>query len=244
MPFVPHTNEEIKQMLDTIGVSSIEQLFDEIPAELRNASLEQVPAGCSEMEVARDLRDLARRDGQYLNFIGGGVYEHHIPAAVWELTTRGEFYTAYTPYQAEASQGTLQLLYEYQTMIASLTGLDVANASLYEGASALAEAVLAAVRSQKNARSILMPRSINPVYRKVVHSIVKNQNIDLIEVDFSHSAGRITDAELADVSSSGLAAVVIAQPNFFGVLEEVDRLTDWAHERGALVIGCGGFRSR
>jgi len=237
MPFVPHTDEEIKQMLDTIGVSSTEELFDEIPAHLRDTSLKNVPAGCSEMEVARLLQGLAQRDGQYLNFIGGGVYEHHIPAAVWELTTRGEFYTAYTPYQAEASQGTLQLLYEFQTMMASLTGLEVANASLYEGASALAEAVLAAVRSQKKTHTILMPRTVNPLYRKVVHSIVRNQNIEILEVDFDKTSGRTTVDALADFNDKELAAVVVPQPNYFGVLEDVDHITDWAHARGALVIG-------
>ncbi|MGD8595272.1 MAG: glycine dehydrogenase, partial [Gammaproteobacteria bacterium] len=141
MPFIPHTEDDIKTMLEAIGVDSIEQLFDEIPAELRSSGLKTVPLRLSEMEVSRLIRDRATQDGQALCFAGAGAYEHHIPAAVWELTTRGEFYSAYTPYQAEASQGTLQLLYEFQSMIATLTGMEVANASLYDGASALAEAV-------------------------------------------------------------------------------------------------------
>ncbi len=118
------------------------------------------------MEVTRLMLERAEADGRYLNFIGAGAYEHHIPAAVWQITTRGEFYSSYTPYQAEASQGTLQLLYEYQTMMASLTGMDVSNASMYDGASALAEAALMAVRSHKSSRRILMPATVHPIYRQ------------------------------------------------------------------------------
>ena len=139
MPFIPHTENDTQSMLNTIGVKSIEDLFDEIPAVLRAKTLEKVPSGRSEMEVNRLVRQRAAEDTQPLCFIGAGAYEHHIPAAVWELTTRGEFYTAYTPYQAEASQGTLQLLYEFQTMMAELTAMDVSNASLYDGASSLAD---------------------------------------------------------------------------------------------------------
>ena len=146
MPFIPHTEPEVRDMLAAIGVPDIESLFDEIPRELRIEDISGMPAGMPEMAIARLMTERAEADGRYLNFIGAGAYEHHIPAAVWQIATRGEFYSAYTPYQAEASQGTLQVLYEFQTMMASLTGLDVSNASLYDGASALAEAVLMAVR--------------------------------------------------------------------------------------------------
>ena len=155
MPFIPHTKDDTQSMLDTIGAKSIEDLFDEIPAELRAKPLEIVPKGRSEMAVNRLIRQRAAEDVQPLCFIGAGAYEHHIPSAVWELTTRGEFYTAYTPYQAEASQGTLQLLYEFQTMMAELTAMDVSNASLYDGASSLAEAVLMAVRANRKSKSQL-----------------------------------------------------------------------------------------
>src|SRR5450755_3640632 len=140
MAFIPHTESEVAVMLAAIGVSSIEQLFDEIPASLRVRSLDGVPAAMNEMEIGRLMSARAHEDGRPLCFIGAGTYEHHIPAAVWAVATRGEFYSAYTPYQAEASQGTLQVIYEYQSMMCSLTGMDVANASLYDGASALAEA--------------------------------------------------------------------------------------------------------
>lgn len=144
MPFIPHTDNDIDAMLKTIGAPSIDALFEEIPAALRIKSLAGIPEALTEMEVGRLMQSRAQQDGRPLNFIGAGAYEHHIPAAVWAIVTRGEFYSAYTPYQAEASQGTLQLLYEYQTMMASLTGMQVSNASLYDGASALAEACLMA----------------------------------------------------------------------------------------------------
>jgi len=238
MPFIPHTDTDIANMLKAIGVSKIDDLFDEIPKALRSAALKTVPEGLSEMDVARLMQERAEADGRYLNFIGAGAYEHHIPAAVWQLVTRGEFYSAYTPYQAEASQGTLQLLYEYQTMMASLTGMDVSNASLYDGASALAEAVLMAVRSHKKGQKILIPRTVHPVWRKVVHAIVKNQNIELIEVDYDRKSGTAHITALDKAVSDGCAALVIPQPNFFGVLEDVDALTDWAHARGLLAIAC------
>src|SRR5512137_2247129 len=130
MPFIPHTENDIRTMLDAIGAPDIDALFEEIPASLRAPGLPGIPSAMNEMEVGRWMTGLAARDGRPLNFIGAGAYEHHIPSAVWAIVTRGEFYSAYTPYQAEASQGTLQLLYEYQTMIARLTGMEVANASM------------------------------------------------------------------------------------------------------------------
>jgi glycine dehydrogenase subunit 1 len=174
-----------------------------------------------------------------LCFLGAGAYEHHIPAAVWEIATRGEFYSAYTPYQAEASQGTLQLLYEFQSMMTQLTGLDVSNASLYDGGSALAEAILMAVRANRKSESrrILMPRTVHPLYRKVVRTIVKNQDITAVELDYDRHGGFINPDSLP-AEPGDFAALVIPQPNFFGVLEEADTLTDWAHRHQALVIAC------
>jgi glycine dehydrogenase subunit 1 len=236
MPFIPHTEEDVLAMLSSIGVDSVDALFDEIPAELRARGLEGVPDGMNEMQVARLMGERAEADGTYLNFIGAGAYEHHIPAAVWQLATRGEFYSSYTPYQAEASQGTLQLIYEYQTMMASLTGLDVTNASLYEGASALAEAVLMAVRAHKGTRRVLVPRTVDPRWRDVVRSIVRNQGIELTELPYDLESGRLAPDALKNVQWDAHAALIIAQPNFFGTLELVDELTDSAHEHGLLVI--------
>jgi glycine dehydrogenase subunit 1 len=238
MPFIPHTDADVAAMLKAIGAEKIDDLFDEIPPALRSSGLKQVPEGLSEMDVARLMLERAEADGRYSNFIGAGAYEHHIPAAVWQIATRGEFYSSYTPYQAEASQGTLQLLYEYQTMMASLTGMDVSNASLYDGASALAEAVLMAVRAHKQARKVLVPAALHPIYRRVVQTIVKNQNIELVEIPHCTEGGHTIPESPKKYQGDEFAALVIAQPNFFGVLEEVDALTDWAHAQGMLAIAC------
>ena len=160
MPFIPHTPDDVSEMMSVIGIGSIEELFDEIPDALKAGTLAGVPGSMREMEVGRLLTERAAADGRLLNFIGAGAYEHHIPAPVWAITTRGEFYSAYTPYQAEASQGTLQLIYEYQSMICALTGMEVSNASLYNGASALAEACLMAVRANRAANFIPRTRPI------------------------------------------------------------------------------------
>ncbi len=223
-------------MLASIGVSDIAALFDEIPAELRIGSLDKIPTGLNEMAMSRLMHERAVAP-QPLCFIGAGAYEHHIPAAIWEIVTRGEFYSAYTPYQAEASQGTLQLIYEYQTMMAHLTAMEASNASLYDGASGLAEAVLMAVRANRKSKSkrILMPATVNPAYRRVVQTIVENQGITLELVDYQPGSGAIDTASLP-AEPGDVAALVIPQPNFFGVLEEVNGLTDWAHAHGMLVI--------
>jgi glycine dehydrogenase subunit 1 len=238
MPFIPHTEEEVREMLAAIGVDSIEDLFDEIPAELRCGQLDTLPDALSEMEIGGLMAQRAKRDGQPTCFIGAGAYDHHIPAAVWEIATRGEFYSAYTPYQAEASQGTLQLLYEYQSMMTALTGMDVSNASLYDGASALAEAVLMAVRANRKSKSrkVLIPRNLHPNYRKVTQAIVGNQDIELIELPFDKEGGHTDPKSLESYAGQDITALVIPQPNFFGVLEEVDELTNWAHTNGALAI--------
>ena len=237
MPFIPHTEADITAMLASIGAPNIDALFDEIPVQLRSGKLTQVPEGMNEMQITRLMSERATLDAPLLNFMGAGAYEHHIPAAVWQLATRGEFYCAYTPYQAEASQGTLQVLYEFQTMMASLTGMDVSNASLYDGASGLAEAILMAVRAHKTSRKVLIPASISPIYRSVVQSIVKLQGIQLVEIPFDGATGTVNMEVLQQLAGSELAALVIPQPNFLGVLEEVDALTNWAHEQNALAVG-------
>jgi len=231
MPYIPHTQDDIDTMLTTIGVNTINDLFDEIPASLRCGE-QKIPPQLTEMEVARLMRQRAIVDKELTCFIGAGAYQHHIPAVVWELTTRGEFYSAYTPYQAEASQGTLQILYEFQTMMANLTGMEASNASLYDGASALAEAVLMAIRLTKT-KTVLMPTTVHPLYRRVVHTIVKNQGITLIDLAYDVKQGIINIEQLPDIDA---AALIIPQPNFFGQLEEVDALTDWGHEHKLLVI--------
>ena len=238
MPFIPHTAADVQHMLQTIGADSIDALFDEIPESLRIQGLEGIPPGLSEMEIGRLMSERAALDGRPLSFLGAGAYEHHIPSAVWAITTRGEFYSAYTPYQAEASQGTLQLIHEYQTMITSLTGMEVSNASLYDGGSAVAEAALMAVRAHRRSRSLrlLIPATVNPSYRRVVQSTAGNQGVRFETVPYLRESGCIDPVALEAYAGEDITALVIQQPNFFGQLEDVDRLTDWAHAQGMLVI--------
>jgi len=224
-------------MLGVIGAGSIDELFDEIPRELLIEALDGVPDAMSEMEIARLMHARASEDYGTLCFIGAGAYEHHIPTAIWDIATRGEFYSAYTPYQAEASQGTLQTIYEYQSMIVSLTGLDVSNASLYDGASGLAEAALMAVRANRKSKSrrVLLAPGVNPTYRKVAIAIAGSQGLVFESLPLDADSGT-TDLDKIAADGEAPVAVVIQQPSFFGTLEQVDALTDWAHAQGALVI--------
>jgi glycine dehydrogenase subunit 1 len=239
MPFIPHTLQEEQEMLQALGVTKIDDLFDEIPQSLRNVTLDKVPEGITELELTQLMQARAAQDQGLICFAGAGAYEHHIPAAVWDIASRGEFYTAYTPYQAEASQGTLQLLYEYQTMMTQLMGMEVSNASMYDGASALAEAVLMAIRGnrQSKSRTVLMPRTVHPAYRRAVRDIVSHADIKIIEIPFCLEKGITTIELLEKFAPEDFAALVIPQPNFFGQLEQVDALTTWAHEHDAWAIG-------
>lgn len=238
MPFIPHTQADVRAMLDTIGVDTVSALFDEIPAHLRCKPLTAIPDGLSEMEALRVMQERSSQDAGALCFIGAGAYEHHIPAVVWDIVARGEFMTAYTPYQAEASQGTLQVIYEFQSMMAHITGMDVCNASVYDGASGLAEAVLMAIRAHRKSKSkrILMPRTVSPLYRDAVKSIVEMQGIELVELDYQHQSGALDPASLAQYEGQDFAALVIPYPNFFGVLEDVNALTRWAEANNIFVI--------
>jgi glycine dehydrogenase subunit 1 len=229
-------------MLAIVGVGDTAMLFDEIPDDLRIDSFPSLPPGLTtegltEAEITALMRARASRDGQAVSFIGAGAYEHYIPAAVWDIATRGEFYSAYTPYQAEASQGTLQLIYEYQSMMAALTGLDVSNASLYDGATAFAEACLMAVRGNRKSRSkrILVSQGINPVYREVARNIVAGQDIELVELPLVD--GRTDVQALDQYDGEDFAAVCLQQPTFLGTIEEPDSIANWAHARNQVMIG-------
>jgi glycine dehydrogenase subunit 1 len=236
MPFIPHTRDDIAAMLKECNVARIDDLFDEIPVSLRAQDTPGIPEGLTEMEVGRLMQDRADTDGRFINFIGAGAYEHHIPAAVWQIATRGEFYTSYTPYQAEASQGTLQLLYEFQTMMAELMAMEVANASLYDGASALAEAVLMAVRLSKGSRRVLLPATVHPRYRDAVRTIVRAQAIEIVDVPYVSGTGLVDQHALSSYRDD-FAALVVPQPNFFGMIEDAHTLAGLARSKGALVIG-------
>ena len=226
MPFIPHTETDVAEMLAEIGVTNIDALFDEIPSELVSDQLNSVPEGRSELEMLQFMAARAEQDQGYTCFLGAGSYDHHIPAAVWDLTARGEFMTAYTPYQAEASQGTLQLIYEYQSMMTALTGMDVSNASVYDGASGLAEAVLMAVRANKKNKSgrVLVAQTVHPNYTQTTRNIVHNQNVSIEMLPLNGDG--VLDCANLPASDEPPVAVVIQQPNFFGLLEDVDALTN------------------
>ncbi|MFO1377282.1 MAG: aminomethyl-transferring glycine dehydrogenase subunit GcvPA [Steroidobacteraceae bacterium] len=238
MPFIPHTDDDVREMLGTIGVAGIDDLFDEIPPALRLGDAPLIPPALTEAEVGRLTAARARQDGRLVCFAGAGAYDHHVPAAVWAIASRGEYYSAYTPYQAEASQGTLQTIYEYQSMIAGLTGMAASNASLYDGASALSEAVLMAVRANRRSKShrMLIPATVHPHYRQVATSVGQLQDVHFETVTYRDGDGRVASGDLEAHGGGDVTALVIQQPNFFGALEDVDTLTDWAHARGALVI--------
>lgn len=240
MPFIPHTQEDTKAMLEAIGVADMRCLFDEIPASLHYAGFQEIPNGISEMDMLKQAQHLANINRNGVCFIGAGCYEHHIPAAVWDIASRGEFLTAYTPYQAEASQGTLQLLYEYQTMICELTGMEVSNASMYDGATALAEAVLMAVRINKQSKTnrVLIAGTVHPFYRETIETIVRNQHIEVLTLPFDPQQGITDFSSLDQYSGEDITALVIAQPNFFGCLEQVDALTNWAHDNKVISVAC------
>jgi len=236
MPFIPHTAAEAQLMLSEIGIETLDDLFDEIPAGLRGADLDEVPPGISELELMQLFRERASTNRALTCFAGAGAYDHHVPAAVWDLTTRGEFMTAYTPYQAEASQGTLQLIYEFQTMMTGLTGLDVANASVYDGASGLAEAVLMGLRANRKSRSrrVVMSSAVHPLYRQATRNIVAPQGADFDELPLTAQGTTELDGLLGGDEEP--AVVVIQQPNVFGQLEAVDALSDWAADRHVILV--------
>lgn len=240
MPYIPHTPEDTKEMLAAIGANDTQALFDEIPTALQYAGFQNIPAGINEMDMLKEAQNLANKNRNGICFIGAGCYEHHIPAAVWDIASRGEFLTAYTPYQAEASQGTLQLLYEFQTMICELTGMEVANASLYDGATALTESVLMAVRVNKHSKSnrVLIAGTIHPFYRETIETIVRNQHIEVITLPFDEKQGVTALSALEQYQGEDITALVVAQPNFFGCLEQVDQLTDWAKNNNVISVAC------
>lgn len=231
MPYIPHGPDEVAQMQAAIGIADLDALFDEVPAQLGSRDL-PLPHGLGEMALRREMEERAAANTPLRCFAGGGAYAHHIPAIVWELAGRGELYTAYTPYQAEASQGTLQILYEYQSFLTRLTGMEVANASLYDGASALAEACLMALRLQGEGKAILVPENLLPAWRQVLDSILGWQEIPLLGVPYDRQTGRLRLPE----RDSDSAALIIPQINACGGLEAVDALTDWAHARQMLAI--------
>ena len=231
--YCPHTPEEVSEMLAAIGVSSIEELFAPIPAELRAKAL-TIPSGMSEFETFARMQAIAAANTQGMtNYIGGGFYDHIIPAAVDHLSGRAEFYTAYTPYQPECSQGTLQALFEYQTAICRLTGLDVSNASLYDGGTACAEAAMMALRVTGR-NKIVVDASVNPFSRQVLKTYLFNLDVEIVEI--APTDGLLNRAGLAAVLDETVAAVLVQNPNFFGSIDDFTDLARQVHVLGGLLI--------
>ncbi len=239
MPYTPHTESDWREMLDALGLERVEELFACIPADRRLDGPLPLPEGLGEAQVQRRFAALAARNrpaAARVSFLGGGVYDHAVPAAVSHIASRPEFATAYTPYQAEVSQGTLQVIFEFQTHIARLTGLPVANASLYDGASALAEAALIAARTQRR-NAVLVPASLNPRYAAVVRRYCRGQDIEVREVP-ARDDGEIDAEALRAALGDDVAGVVVQTPNAFGVIERPWTFADAVREAGALLVAC------
>ncbi|PKN78660.1 MAG: aminomethyl-transferring glycine dehydrogenase [Deltaproteobacteria bacterium HGW-Deltaproteobacteria-1] len=235
MDYCPHTKDDIAQMQAAIGVKSIEELFADIPGKFRLQEIPDVPSGLSEQETIALMTAIAARNQMpRLTLTGAGAYVHFIPSVVSHIVGRSEFYTAYTPYQAEISQGILQAIYEYQTMIAHLTGTEIANASMYDGASAMAEAAVLSAK-MSNRSKIVVVRSVHPQYRQVLRTYCWANGYTVTEVTCAAS-GQLDLASLQSELDESVAAVIVQSPNFFGCLEDITPIADAAHEKGALLI--------
>mgnify|MGYP000556969542 CR=1 FL=1 len=236
MNYVPNTVKQQEEMLARIGVNSKEELFQDIPESVRRQAQLNIREGMSELELVRHLSKLAAQNKtveEYTSFLGAGAYEHFIPSYVDHLLLRSEFYTSYTPYQPEISQGTLQAIYEFQTMVCELTGMDVANASMYDGASALAEAALMSCDATRR-KKILAPRTLHPEYREVLKTYLEPRGVDILELPYAN--GEVDIKQLEAKLNAEVAAVLLQSPNFFGVIEKAAEIGEMAHAKGALLV--------
>jgi glycine dehydrogenase subunit 1 len=237
MPFLFNTPEDQRQMLEAIGASSIEELFDQVPDTLQLRRPLQLPAALGELELTQHLSALAHCNqgpDQLVCFLGGGSYDHFIPAAVDTIASRGDFYTSYTPYQPEVSQGNLQAMFEYQTLICQITGMDVSNASLYDGGSAVADAALMSLSVTKRHGKVVVLNSVHPEYRDVLATYLKNLETKIQVV--SSAGGIVATADVAAAVDSDTACLIVQYPNFFGSIEDVQELGKIAHQAGALLV--------
>jgi len=233
MPYIANTDNEHKKMLSAIGIDCIDELFNDIPEQFKINSL-SIKEGMSEQEVLVHCKNLSNRNAHNLiNFVGGGFYDHYIPAAIDALASRGEFFTAYTPYQPEVSQGSLQAIFEYQSGICRLTDMDVANASLYDGGTALYEAAMMALRITRR-NKIILDSGVNPIYRNMLHCYTSNLSIDFFEIDVKH--GQSSREKIDAALDTDTAAIILQNPNFFGAVDDFSDIVEMAHKKGALVI--------
>ena len=235
MDYVPHTPEDRKKMMQAIGIADLDDLFVDIPEKFRLKRLLDLPPARSEQEVSALMRQIGSQNiVPAITLTGAGSYHHFIPAVVGHIISRSEFYTAYTPYQAEISQGILQAIYEYQTMIAKLTGMQVANASMYDGASAMAEAAVLAAKTLNRTR-IVVNRSVHPQYRQVVKTYAWSNGYEVVEVPYGPD-GRLDRSALTQAVNQDTAAVLVQTPNFFGIIEDISTIEADVHAQGALLV--------
>ncbi|AJF07092.1 aminomethyl-transferring glycine dehydrogenase subunit GcvPA [Geoalkalibacter subterraneus] len=237
MRYIPHNEEDVLRMLDAIGVDTLESLFEEVPSSLRHDAPLNLPAARAESDLLAELARIARCNGAggtYRAFLGAGAYDHFIPAVVDHLLSRSEFYTAYTPYQPEISQGTLQAIFEFQTLICQLTGMGVANASMYDGASSCAEAVLMACRVTRR-RKVILSRALHPDYLETIRTYGRYLDMEWVDLPFGEDGAFDPDA-LSRLLDEECAAVVVGYPNFFGVMEDLATVSRLAHEHDARLV--------
>ena len=235
MKYIPHTPDDIRAMLDVIGVSSLEDLYAEVPEELKLHRELDIPQSKSEIEVRRIIRAMGDKNRKLVPFAGAGVYDHYVPSMIPYITSRSEFSTSYTPYQAEISQGTLQYIFEYQTMMADLTGMDISNASMYDGSTATAEAMLMCVAAAKKRNKVLISATFNPRVMNVVRTYAKFHGVELVEIP---AADGLTDREAItrELAAGDVAGVMVAQPNHYGLIEDFTGLADEVHAAKALLV--------
>jgi glycine dehydrogenase subunit 1 len=231
----PHDEEDVERVLALLGKKSIDELFVSIPKELQLARPLDIPPPLDERSLFAIFGELAAKNRSVPPFIGAGAYPHHVPAAVDQLLLRSEFYTSYTPYQPEISQGTLQAIFEFQTFVSLLSGLPVANASMYDGATACAEAVLLALRLKKERPRILISRAVHPSYRAVIRTYLSANGAELVELPFDARTGRTDQAALAKSIDARTSLVLLQSPNFFGVIEDLKTAAEATHAAGALL---------
>lgn len=233
--YFPHTEADIKGMLEHIGIKSIDELYAEVPEQVRLKKDYDLPEAKSELEIRQFFAGLAAKNKQLTCFAGAGAYDHYTPAAVPQIVSRSEYLTSYTPYQAEISQGTLHYIFEYQSMMAELTGMDISNASMYDGSTATAEAVLMAVASAKKARKVLVPETVDPKILAVIRTYAHFHGVDIEMVKATDGATDKADLD-SKLADGGVAGVLVQQPNYFGVVEDYTGFADATHAAKALFI--------
>lgn len=234
MKYFPHTADDLSEMLKVVGVNSLDELYAEVPEELKFNKELSLPSAMSEIEVRKAITSLSKKNKQLISFAGAGVYDHYTPSVVPYIASRSEFSTSYTPYQAEISQGTLQYIFEYQSMMADLTGMDISNASMYDGSTATAEAMMMCVAAAKKRNRVLISETFNPAVIRVVETYAKFHGIDLIRIP---ARDGITDMEALHryVDADDVAGVLVPQPNYYGIIEDFSGLADFCHSHKSLL---------